>query len=74
MTRAGPLDVLGFIGDKLRYEDLIESSLEVEMTIGKFRVLDLEELVQQKRTTNRPKDRAVLELLEEVLRRRGGAD
>ncbi len=69
-TRAGPLDVLGFIGDSERYEDLIAVSSEVAMTIGKFRVLDLEELVRQKQTTDRPKDRAVLELLEEVLRRR----
>lgn len=70
MTRAGPLDVLGFIGDSERYEDLIAVSSEVEMTIGRFRVLDLEELVRQKQATDRPKDRAVLEILEEVLRRR----
>jgi len=74
ITRAGPLDVLGFIGDNLRYEDLIDVSPEVEMTIGTFRVLDLEELIRQKRATDRPKDRAVLELLEEVLRRRRGAE
>ena len=70
MTRAGPLDVLGFIGDSDRYEDLIAFSSEVAMTIGSFRVLDLEELVRQKQATRRPKDRAVLEMLEEVLRRR----
>lgn len=70
MTRAGPLDVLGFIGDSERYEDLIAVSSEVAMTIGRFRVLDLEELVRQKQATGRPKDRAVLEILEEVLRRR----
>ena len=46
MTRAGPLDVLGFIGDSDRYEDLIAFSSEVAMTIGSFRVLDLEELVR----------------------------
>jgi hypothetical protein len=39
------LDVLGFIGDKDRYEDLLHLSSEVAMTIGKFRVLDLEELI-----------------------------
>ena len=38
------------------------------MTVGKFRVLDLEELIRQKKTTDRPKDRAVIELLEEALR------
>ena len=68
LTRAGPLDVLGFIGDEDRYEDLFDRSSEVEMTIGTFRVLDLEELVRQKRASDRAKDRAMLELLEEVLR------
>ena len=66
LTRAGPLDVLGFIGD--RYEDLLHLSSEVAMTIGKFRVLELEEPIRQKRATDRPKDRAVIELLEEALR------
>ncbi len=68
LTRAGPLDVLGFIGDKDRYEDLVHLSSEVAMTIGRFRVLDLEELIRQKKATDRPKDRAVIELLEEALR------
>jgi len=43
-------------------------SSEVAMTIGKFRVLNLEELIRQKKATDRPKDRAVIELLEEALR------
>jgi len=68
LTRAGPLDVLGFIGDNDRYEDLVHLSSEVAMTIGRFRVLDLEELIRQKKATDRPKDRAVIELLEEALR------
>ncbi|MGI9223523.1 MAG: hypothetical protein ACR2QX_03530 [Woeseiaceae bacterium] len=70
MTRAGPMDVLGFIGENERYEDLIHESSDVSMTLGKFRVLNLEELVRQKKATNRPKDQAVLTLLEELLRRR----
>jgi len=69
ITRAGPLDILGFIGDNDRYEDLVNVSSEFETSAGKFRVLDLEELVRQKRATNRAKDRAIIELLEEVLRR-----
>ena len=68
LTRAGPLDVLGFIGNDNRYEDLMHLTSEVAMSIGKFRVLELEELIRQKRATDRPKDRAVIELLEEALR------
>lgn len=74
LTRAGPLDVLGFVGDNDRYEDLIQMSSEVSMTIGKFRVLDLEELVRQKMAMDRPKDRAMLEILEEVVRHRNECD
>ena len=40
------------------------------MTVGKFLVLDLDELVRQKRRSSRTKDRAMLELLEVVLRQR----
>jgi hypothetical protein len=72
ITNAGPLDILSFIGDNDRYEDLVNVSSEFETSIGKFRVLDLEELVRQKRAMNRAKDRAILELLEEVLRRQNG--
>lgn len=68
LTRAGPLDILGFVGDENRYEDLVHHSTEVSMTIGTFRVLDLDELIRQKKISDRPKDRAMLELLEEALR------
>jgi len=71
MTRAGPLDVLGFIGEGQRFEDLLSSSSEIRMTVGRLRVLDLDELIRQKGLLGRPKDRAVAELLEEVLRSRG---
>lgn len=72
MTRAGPLDVLGFIGDGRRYEDLLSSSSEVALTVGSVRVLDLAELVRQKKALGRPKDRAIVELLEAVLDRLEG--
>lgn len=68
MTRAGPLDVLGFIGDGQRYEDLKSSSSEIGMNFGMLRVLNLEELIRQKKALGRSKDRAVADLLEEVLR------
>lgn len=70
LTRAGPLDLLGFIGDKCRYEDMLPQSTEISMTAGAMRVLDLDELIRQKKESDRPKDRAMLELLEEALRLR----
>ncbi|MEE4295116.1 MAG: hypothetical protein V2J20_00685 [Wenzhouxiangella sp.] len=70
MTRAGPLDVLGFIGENLRYEDLLDASSEVWMNIGSLRVLGLEALIAEKKRMGRAKDNAAVELLEEVLRHR----
>ena len=70
LTRAGPLDLLGFIGDQNRYEDLLPLSTEISMSLGSIRVLDLEELIRQKKESDRPKDRAMLDLLEEALRQR----
>ena len=74
MTRAGPLDVLSFIGDQKRYEDLIDASSKVSIASGSIRVLNLDELIRQKKATDRPKDRAVIELLEEVVDRQRHKD
>jgi hypothetical protein len=74
MTRAGPLDVLGFIGENDCYEDLITKSTPIPMAGGTINILNLEELIRQKKTTDRPKDRATIELLEEVLRNRSSND
>lgn len=70
MTRAGPLDVLGIVGKKQRYEDLLSASSEIEMQVGRLRVLNLEALIAEKKRMGRLKDKAAVELLEEVLRHR----
>ncbi|MCC5867753.1 MAG: hypothetical protein JJU27_04500 [Gammaproteobacteria bacterium] len=72
MTRAGPLDVLGFIGEQQRYEDLLVVSSEIGMSMGSLRVLDLEALIAEKKRMGRTKDIAAVELLEEVLHHRAG--
>jgi hypothetical protein len=68
LTRAGPLDVLGFTGEQQRYEDLLGASSEIDMSIGSLRVLDLEALIAEKKRMGRTKDNAAVELLEEVQR------
>jgi len=68
MTRAGPLDVLGYIGDNQRYDDLIDASVEIQTTMGPLRLLNLEELIEHKKRMGRPKDRAAADMLDEVLR------
>ena len=74
MTRAGPLDVLGYIGETQRYEDLLSDSSEIRMNVGYLRVLDLEALIAEKKRMGRLKDNAAVELLEEVLRHRSRRD
>lgn len=74
MTRAGPLDILGFIGDRQRYEDLLDASSEIGMSAGAIRVLNIEALIDEKKRMGRTKDIAAVELLEAVVRHRSGKD
>jgi len=74
MTRAGPLDVLGFIGNNQRYDDLVDASAEIQTSVGALQLLNLEELIEQKKQMGRPKDRAAAELLEAVLQYRRQQD
>jgi predicted nucleotidyltransferase len=70
MTDSGPLDVLGVLAGGRRFDDMIESCSEMPLGNLKVKVLSLEALVDEKRALGRPKDRAMLELLEAVLARR----
>lgn len=72
LTNSGPLDVLGFIGGDKRYEDVAAAADTVRIGQLSIRVLSLEALIEEKRTLGRDKDRAVVALLEAVLRRRQG--
>ena len=70
MTNSGPLDVLGFIGRGRRFEDVAASVSTIAVGDLSVRVLDLEALIEEKKTLGRDKDLAVVRLLEAVLRRR----
>ena len=70
MTNSGPLDVLGFIGNHRRYEDLAAAADVLDIGGLSVRVLGLEDLIKEKRALARDKDQAMLRMLEEVLRRR----
>jgi hypothetical protein len=69
-TDAGALDVLGSINDSLLYDDLIGSSEELEVTGQSVKVLSLWRLIELKRALARPKDLAMLPVLEATLRER----
>ena len=71
MTKYGPLDVLGAIGEGLGYEELLPRS--IEMQIGPdfgVRVLDLETLIEIKEKLGGEKDRAMLPILRRALERK----
>jgi predicted nucleotidyltransferase len=68
ITRYGPLDLLGTIGNNLTYEDLVPRSVELDVAEGlRIRVLDLETLIAIKEELGGEKDLAVLPILRRTL-------
>jgi predicted nucleotidyltransferase len=67
-TRFGPLDVLAIIEEGRSYEELIDHTVEIEFRGHTIRVLDLETLIQLKRSSKDPRDNQRLPVLEETLR------
>jgi predicted nucleotidyltransferase len=71
MTRFGPLDLLGTIGQGHDYGQLLHETVELQVGGGfKVRVLSLERLVKTKEETGQEKDKAVLPVLRRVLEER----
>jgi len=70
MTDAGPFDVLGFIGDGRRYEDVADSVQQLPIDGLNVRVLSIEALIAEKKKLGREKDLIAVRVLEAVLRRR----
>jgi hypothetical protein len=66
-TKHGDLDVLGTIDDKVVYEDVLDHTIEVELSDFRVLALDLARLIQAKEFAGRPKDLAVLPVLRATL-------
>lgn len=66
-TDLGPLDVLATIGQAKTYADLLGRSNEIEIEGLRLKVLDLEAIIESKEHADRPKDRATLPFLRELL-------
>lgn len=71
ITRHGPLDILLRLHDTRGYEDLITHCREVSDAGLVFRVIDLDTLIEIKRSTGRARDALVMPLLL-ALRARSG--
>lgn len=71
MTRAGPLDLLGTIGQGYGYDELIGDTIQMEIGKGlQIRVLKLETLIAVKEQTAGEKDKAALIILRRTLQER----
>ena len=69
-TCYGRLDVMGSIGDALAYRDLLPRSQPRTVRGLEVMILGLDALIATKEAADRPKDRAVLDLLRETLAER----
>lgn len=70
MTDAGAIDILGSINDGLLFEDLLPHTERMEFDGLEISVLRLDKLIELKRALGRPKDLAVLPVLEATLKER----
>jgi len=68
-TDLGALDVLGAIEEGRDYDLLLPDARVLHLPAGIVRVLSLEAIVRLKRLSSHPKDRLMLPVLEETLRR-----
>jgi predicted nucleotidyltransferase len=67
-TRIGPLDVLAVIEGGRSYEDLLGHTVEIDFRGHTLRVLNLETLIELKKTSTDLKDKQRLPVLKETLR------
>lgn len=69
ITKYGPLDVLGAIGDEMGYDDLLPRSSEllIDKDVA-IRILNLETLIEIKEQLGGEKDLAVLPILHQLLK------
>jgi predicted nucleotidyltransferase len=66
-TDFGFLDVLGTVGDKQSYEDLIDRTEELSVSGHNINALNLEALIETKEQAGRDKDKLALPLLRAAL-------
>jgi hypothetical protein len=68
MTDAGPLDILGVIGDNEDYQKLVSDSVEMSLHENTMvRVLSLRAIIRLKERLGRDKDQAALAVLRRTL-------
>lgn len=69
-TDAGPLDMLGFIGEHERYEDVANAIVQLKADDLSVPILGLDDLIRVKRALSRDKDLPALRLLESLAKQK----
>ena len=71
LTKGGPLDLLGEIGDHRGYKQLLPDTATIEVSPDlRVRVLTLEALIKEKERMSGEKDKAALAILRKTLQQR----
>jgi predicted nucleotidyltransferase len=68
VTDAGDVDLLGHIAGLGNYERMVENAVRLRLFGHSVQVMSLEDVIQSKKAAGRPKDRAVLPVLEATLK------
>ena len=68
LSKYGPIDVLGSIGEGQVYEDIQHDVVEFELEELRIKVQSLQSLIETKRAVGRQKDFVVLPILEQTLK------
>ncbi|HYV17906.1 MAG TPA: hypothetical protein VFC25_02620 [Verrucomicrobiae bacterium] len=63
MTRFGPLDLLGAVGEGRDYDDLMPHAVDIPVGANSIKVIDLDTLIELKERAGRDKDAATLAIL-----------
>lgn len=68
LSKYGPIDVLGIIGQQQTYSDLQSDVVEFELDDILIRVQSLRSLIETKRAVGRQKDLMIIPILEQTLK------
>jgi len=71
-TDLGVIDCLGSIMGMGEYNEVLKHSIEIELPVGKLRILDLDTLIQAKEAMGRPHDLHTVQHLKAVRQAEGG--
>jgi hypothetical protein len=67
ITKSGPLDLLGKIGNNHTYSDLLPFTVDVKVSKLHVRILELETLIKVKKETITEKDKIIIPILQRTL-------